>query len=237
MKKIISLCTLSLFITILYAQNNEDNSGMVNNSLEILSRAANASQGGFGSVRVFVNPPRRIEGSVYMFEGWSNVGIIQTKDKKRVAFNNLNYNIRRNRIASRFSTDSLFVLDLSLLDKIIVQGRTFRKLDPDLDGRIFEVLVETEKVNLLSFHYLKVLEGSANPMVNRKVDKFKQRQEYYLYIDGDLIPVKLKKKEILKALAKNDEDKNAIATYMKQNKLSYKKKEDLKQLLTSKVVK
>ena len=234
MKKILFICVLSLFMIDSHAQDNEN---IVNNSGAALSRAANTNLSSFGSSARFVNPPRRIEGSVYMFEGWSNVGIIQTKDKKRVAFNNLNYNIRRNRIASRFSTDSLFVLDLSLLDKIIVQGRTFRKLDPDLDGRIFEVLVETEKVNLLSFHYLKVLEGSANPMVNRKVDKFKQRQEYYLYIDGDLIPVKLKKKEILKALAKNDEGKNAIATYMRQNKLSYKKKEDLKQLLNSKVVK
>ena len=229
MKKILFICVLSLFMIHSYAQDNEN---VINNTGAALSRAANTNLSSFGSSTRFVNPPRKIEGSVYMFDAWNNVAIIQTKDKKRVAFNNVNYNIRRNRIASKSSLDSLFVFDLGLFDKIIIKGRTFRKLDPDLDGRIFEVLFETEKGDLLSFHYLRVLEGSANPMVNRKVDKFKQTQELYLYIDGDLIPVRLRKKEILKALAKDDAEKKELIKYYKENKLSYKSQEDLKKVLT-----
>ena len=211
-----------------YAQENQN---VINNTGTALLRAQNTSQSSFGATARFINPPRRIEGSVYMFEGWKNTAIIQTKDKKRVAFGNVNYNIRRNRIASRSSIDSLFVFDLGLFDKIIIQGRSFRKLDPDLDGRIFEILFETEKGDLLRFHYLKVLEGSANPMVNRKVDKFKQTNELYLYIDGDLIPVSLRKKDILNALAKNDEEKKALIKFYKDNKLSYKSQENLKKVL------
>lgn len=230
MKKIVFICVLSLFMIHSHAQDNEN---IVNNTGAALSRAANTNLSSFGSSARFVNPPRKIEGSIYMFEEWNNVAIIQTKDKKRVAINNVNYNIRRNRIASRSSLDSLFVFDLSLFDKIIIKGKTFRKLVPDLDGRIFEVLFETDKGDLLSFHYLKILEGSANPMVNRKVDKFKQTQEYFLYIDGDLIPVKMRKKDILKALAKDDSDKKKeLINYYKENKLSYKSTEDLKKVLT-----
>lgn len=229
MKKVVIICMLSLFVTNLNAQSNEN---VINNSGSSLLRSSFNNQSSYGTTTRFINPPRRIEGSIYMFEGWSQVAIIQTKDKKRVAFANVNYNIRRNRIASRSSTDSLFVFDLGLFEKMIINGRTFRKLDPDLDGRIFEVLFETDKGDLLSFHYLKILEGSANPMVNRKVDKFKQTQEYFLYIDGDLIPIRMRKKEILKALAKDDTQKKELIKYYKDNKLSYKSQEDLKKVLT-----
>lgn len=229
MKKIFFICILSLFVTNLSAQDNEN---IVNNSGASLSRAANTNLSSFGSSARFVNPPRTIEGSIYMFDNWSNMAIIQTKNKKRVAMNNVNYNIRRNRIASKYALDSLFVLDLGLVDKIIIEGRSFRKLDPDLDGRIFEIQFESDKGDLLSFHYLKIVEGSANPMVNRKVDKFKQREEYYLYIDGELTPVRLRKKEILDALTKDDAERKELAKYYKDNKLSYKSMEDLKKVLT-----
>ena len=229
MKKIVFAFGVCLFVMHSYAQQNEN---IINNTGSSLSRAANTNLSSFGSSTRFVNPPRKIEGSVFMFDDWSNVGIIQTKDKKRVALSNLNYNIRRNRIASKFSSDSLFVLGLGLLDKLIINGRSFRKLDPDLDGRIFEILFETEKGDLLSFHRLKIIEGSANPMVNRRVDKFKQVQDYYLYLDGDLIPIRMRKKDILKALAQNDAEKEELINYYRKNKLSYKSKEDLKKVLT-----
>jgi len=229
MKKIVFICVLSLFMTNTYAQQNEN---IVNNTGAALTRAANINQSSFGSTARFVNPPRRIEGSIYMFEDWYNTAIVQTKEKNRVAIENVNYNVRRNRIAAKYSRDSLFVFDLGLVDRIIINGKTFRKLDPDLDGRIFEVKFETEKGDFLSFHYLKIVEGSANPMVNRKVDKFKQSKEDYLYIDGDLIPIRLRKKEILNTLAKDDAEKKELIKYYKENKLSYRSLEDLKKVLT-----
>lgn len=230
MKKIVFICVLSSFMMGLHAQQNEN---IVNNSGASLTRAANINQSSFGSTARFVNPPRKIEGSIYMFEDWFNTAIVQTKEKKRVSLQNVNYNIRRNRIAAKYSRDSLFVLDLGLLDKVIINGKSFRKLDPDLDGRIFEVVFESEKGDYLSFHYLKIVEGSANPMVNRKVDKFKRTKEDYLYINGELIPVRLRKKEILQALAKDDDEKKKeIMKYYKENKLSYRSLQDLRKVLT-----
>ena len=236
MRKTIFIFAFALLTTVTYGQDGA-NEAVTNNASVALTRAVNVNQSSYGSSTVFVNPPRRIEGSIYMFEDWFNQAILQTKDKKRMALNNVNYNIRRNRIAAKFSRDSLFVLDLASLDKVIINGQSFKKLDPDLDGRIFEVIFETEKADLLSFHFLKIVEGSANPMVNRKVDKFKHSKELLLYMDGDLIPLRLKKKEILKVLAKNESEENAIIGYYKENRLSYKNAADLKKVLMSGIIK
>ena len=54
----------------------------------------------------------------------------------------------------------------------------------------------------------------------------------YLYIDGQLIPIRMRKRDILNALAKDDAQKKEIIKYYKDNKLSYKSKEDLKKVLT-----
>lgn len=236
MKNSIFTLILTVLTTVSFAQEGSTNQGVVNNTSEVLTRAFNVNQSSFGSTAVFVNPPRRVEGSIYMFPDWENTAIIQSKDKKRVAVGRVNFNLRRNRIVAKYSRDSIFVFDLKTFDKLIINGKTFKRYDTETDGRVFEVIFKTDKADLLNFHHLKVVEGSANPMVNRKVDKFKHTEDYFLYKDAELIPFRLKKKAILKVLAKDETQEKAIASYYKKNKLSYKSIDALKSLLTSDVL-
>lgn len=236
MKKPIITVVLALFATFIFAQDGGSNQGVVNNTSEVLTRAFNVNQSSFGSTAVFVNPPRRVEGSIYMFPDWENTAIIQTNDKKRIAVGRVNFNLRRNRIVAKYSRDSIFVFDLRTFDKMIINGQSFKKVETETDSRIFEVIFQTDKADLLMFHHLKVVEGSANPMVNRKVDKFKHTENYFIFKNEELIPFRLKKKMILQVFGKDDAKKKSIVDYYKKNKLSFKKPEDLKKLLTSGVL-
>lgn len=235
MKRSTLTIVLSLFVTVIFAQGT--NEGVVNNTSEVLTRAFNVNQSSFGSSAVFVNPPRRVEGSIYLYNGWESTGIIQTNDNKRVAVGRVNFNLRRNRIVAKYSTDSIFVFDLRTFNKMIINGMTFKKFETETDSRIFEVIFETEKASLLNFHHLKVVEGSANPMVNRKVDKFKHTEDYFLYKDNELTEFKLNKRGVLSIFAGDDaEKKKQIAQFYKSKKLSYKKPEALRQLLASDIL-
>lgn len=231
MRKSVFTAVLTLIVSIAFAQ--ESNQAVVNNASEVLTRAFNVNQSSFGSTAVFVNPPRQVEGSIYMFPDWDNTAIIQSKDKKRIAVSNVNFNLRRNRIVAKYSKDSIFVFDMMSLDKLIINGQSFKKIETETDSRIFEVIFELENIDLLKWHHLKIVEGSANPMVNRKVDKFKHTENYVLYKDNELIQFKLKKKGVLKLLAKDNDTKKKIIDYYKTNKLSFKKPEHFKKLLTS----
>lgn len=231
MRKSIFTVILTLIVSIVLAQ--ESNQSVVNNASEVLTRAFNVNQSSYGSTTVFVNPPRQVEGSIYMFPDWENNAILQSKDKRRIAVSNVNFNLRRNRIVAKYSKDSIFVFDMKTLDKLIINGHSFKKIETETDSRIFEVIFESDKADLLKWHHLKVVEGSANPMVNRKVDKFKHTENYFVYINNELIQFKLKKKGILKVFAKDEDTKNKIINYYKKNKLSFKNTKHLQKLLSS----
>ena len=233
--KIITL----LFLTLSFVGYSQSSSTNVsdNNALALQGITGGNNNGGngvYGTAMRFVNPPRTIDGSIYLFNNWKNYPVVvKSKDNKIFTLDNVNFNLRTNRLVTKISQDSIFVLNMKSIETVDIQGKVFKKVDTEIGSRIFEVIYESEKVSLLNFHSVKLVEGSVNPMLSRKTDKLVHKEVYYVLNDQGINELRLKKKSILNSFASNDNEKNSLLKYFLENKLSFKKIDDVKIVLNN----
>ena len=150
-----------------------------------------------GVVMRFINPPKIVDGSIYLFESWKNYPVtVISKDNKSYTLNNVNFNLRTNRLVTKLSKDSVFVFDMTKIDNINIQNKTFKKIPTQIGERIFEVIYESEDMSVLNFHSVKLVEGSVNPMIGRKTDKLMHRETFYVLKGATVVEFRLKKKDI-----------------------------------------
>jgi len=185
----------------------------------------------FGHTMTFINPKRIIEGSVHLFKKWENLAIIITNDNQRYSIKNINLNIERNIFESRISGDSIFTFNFNNIDRFIVNNKVFKNFYYNDDNRVYEMIYESEEFTIMKGHTVQLIEGSANPMVNRKFDKNIQKSSYYIMKDDKIKPFKLKKQKILRLVDGDVERAQKIEEYVKENKLSYKKAYDVRKAL------
>ena len=232
MKKIkITLLVTLLFTSFLYSQSSSLTNVSDNNAraLAAVAGMSGTTTGTYGTAMRFVNPPRTIDGSIYLFDTWKNYPVVvNSKDKKTFTLNNVNFNLRTNRMVTKISEDSIFVLNMKSIKDVTIKGKVFKKIDTEIGSRVFEVIYESDKVSLLNFHSVKLVEGSVNPMLSRKTDKLVHKEEYYISNEQGITELKLKKKYILDAIANNDAEKSSLLKYFTKNKLSFKKINDIK---------
>jgi len=233
MKKLKIITVLFLTISAVgYSQNTGTNVSDNNaRALGGITGNGNAGSGSgtYGTAMRFVNPPRTIDGSIYLFDTWKNYPVVvKSKDNKTFTLDNVNFNLRTNRLVTKISQDSIFVLNMKSIETVNIQGKVFKKVDTEIGSRIFEVIYESDKVSLLNFHSVKLVEGSVNPMLSRKTDKLVHKQEYYALNDKGITQFNLKKKSILNSFASNSAEKNSLSKYFTENKLSFKKINDVK---------
>jgi len=237
MKKL-KIITL-LFLTLSFVGYSQSSSTNVsdNNALALQGITGGNNNGGngvYGTAMRFVNPPRTIDGSIYLFNNWKNYPVVvKSKDNKIFTLDNVNFNLRTNRLVTKISQDSIFVLNMKSIETVDIQGKLFKKVDTEIGSRIFEVIYESEKVSLLNFHSVKLVEGSVNPMLSRKTDKLVHKEVYYVLNDQGINELRLKKKSILNSFASNDNEKNSLLKYFLENKLSFKKIDDVKVVLNN----
>ena len=233
--KIITLLFLTLSF-VGYSQSTNTNVSD-NNALALQGITGGNNNGGngvYGTAMRFVNPPRTIDGSIYLFNNWKNYPVVvKSKDNKIFTLDNVNFNLRTNRLVTKISQDSIFVLNMKSIETVDIQGKVFKKVDTEIGSRIFEVIYESEKVSLLNFHSVKLVEGSVNPMLSRKTDKLVHKEVYYVLNDQGINELRLKKKSILNSFASNDNEKNSLLKYFLENKLSFKKIDDVKIVLNN----
>jgi len=237
MKKL-KIITL-LFLTLSFVGYSQSSSTNVsdNNALALQGITGGNNNGGngvYGTAMRFVNPPRTIDGSIYLFNNWKNYPVVvKSKDNKIFTLDNVNFNLRTNRLVTKISQDSIFVLNMKSIETVDIQGKVFKKVDTEIGSRIFEVIYESEKVSLLNFHSVKLVEGSVNPMLSRKTDKLVHKEVYYVLNGQGINELRLKKKSILNSFASNDNEKNSLLKYFLENKLSFKKIDDVKTVLNN----
>ena len=233
--KIITLLFLTLSF-VGYSQSTNTNVSD-NNALALQGITGGNNNGGngvYGTAMRFVNPPRTIDGSIYLFNNWKNYPVVvKSKDNKIFTLDNVNFNLRTNRLVTKISQDSIFVLNMKSIETVDIQGKVFKKVDTEIGSRIFEVIYESEKVSLLNFHSVKLVEGSVNPMLSRKTDKLVHKEVYYVLNGQGINELRLKKKSILNSFASNDTEKNSLLNYFLENKLSFKKINDVKVALNN----
>ena len=228
MKSILTL-TITLFSISLIAQVSDGVTKVASTSSEIL-RITNGNN--FGSSVTFINPKRITEGSVHLFKNWKNHAVIITNDGQKFSLKNINLNIKRNVFESKIDDgSSIFTFNFNNIDRFIVNNKVFKNFYYDDDNRVYELIYESDEFSIMKGHTIQLIEGSANPMVNRKFDKYVQKSSYFIMKDDKIKPFKLKKKRILKLVDGDIERAQKIEQYVKSNRLSYKKEYDVRKVL------
>jgi hypothetical protein len=93
------------------------------------------------------------------------------------------------------------------------------------------MLFDSEKYKLMKGFKVKLIAGSANPLVNRPNDKYVRSEDFFIMINGTINPLKLKRKSLYKIL---DVDKTITAmldSFVSSNSLSLKNIKDIIALL------
>lgn len=227
MKKHILICINVLLISVSFAQNNNNN--VENNGSQILNVSSSSRSYGKSSAS-FVNPVKKPEGSVYLFDDWNNRTIIHTSDQQKFSLKNINLNIQFNRFESKISEDSIFSFNINNIDRFVIRDRRFKNYYYNTTNRIFEIIYESGKISLLKGFYIQFVKGSPNPMLNRYSDKNIKKESYFVKEGTSIRSIKLKKKDILKLLSPNQA--NTAQVFAKTNNLSFKNSTDVNRILT-----
>jgi hypothetical protein len=225
---------LFLFITLLifnpysFSQNNTVSAG--SQASDNLNRGNDLS---YGSSMTFYNPKRFTEGTYHLFENWNNTATIYTLSDEKLLVKRINLNLKRNSFEAKMNdSDSIFSFTFNNIKKIVINNKIYKNFYYDNDNRVYEMLFDSDKFKFMKGFKVKVISGSANPMVNRPNDKYVRGEEYFLMIDGSISPVKkLKKKFIYKLLKLNNLNSSMLDNHIELNGLSLKKELDIVKLL------
>ena len=172
-----------------------------------------------------------VKGSIYLFEDWDTSSVIEV-DSRKYLLKSVNYNILADQFQFKVSEDSIFVFDNTIIGQVKLNNRKFKQFYFGLDegDKFCEVLFEGENSSLLKRHGVKFDQAQPNPLMLKDItDKYVKTAKYYL-IDNDsktITSVKLKKKSLAAIFKGKSSD---IESYVKNNKLSFKKENDLKKI-------
>jgi len=180
-----------------YTQSKTTTTSLKNNTTKGLQDISDSNNIQSYSLSVFVNPTKYIDGSIYLFNHWNNPAKIISINEDVFSINNINFNIRQQVFQSKINNDSIFTFEFNSISKFIIRGKTFKCFRANNQPKIFEIISESEKFILLKNYRLDLIEGSSNPMVNRKNDKYKTRTTYFIIKDDLIKPFKLRKKNLL----------------------------------------
>jgi len=178
-----------------------------------------------------VIPKVETTGSKFLAKKWNNQGVIRTLSKKQIVVSNINYEVEAGTFALQ-AKESIYLLDGTKYGEIIFNGRSFKNLYNPLtkNTRFLEVITENDEFTIVKDYYLDVRETEGTPGYGQKAAKtYVKKSKYYIMTGERFAEFKLKKSSVLDLLSDNS---SAVSSYVKENKLSYKKDEDLKKIIS-----
>ncbi|MFC4632887.1 hypothetical protein ACFO3O_03155 [Dokdonia ponticola] len=229
MKKLmIVLVSFMLAIGFGHAQAVDANNNVLNALATYGPDGAN-----IGASSVVRNPPRPIEGTVYLFNSWNNKALILTtaREKPFELNGNINFNAKRNAFESKIDSKTIFTFDFTNIDKFIVNKRVFKNIYSPVDGgyRIFEVIAESKDFEIYKDYSIDIREGNPNPLLARANDKYIMKDSYYVKKGSSFRKLKLKKSDILKAAGSKS---SIVEQYAKDNNLDFKDERDVQKIVS-----
>jgi len=181
----------------------------------------------------FYNTRNVILGSVYLFDEWNNSAEIHTLADEIFLVRNINLNINRNAFEAKLTgSDSLFSFNFNNIKHIVINDKIYKNYYYNDDNRVYEIIYETEKFSIMKGFSVKLVKGHYNPMVRISNDKYAKFSSYFIKLNNNIKPFKLKKRSIYNLL--EDDDKSVISrleSYVSNKNLSYKKEKDVAQIL------
>lgn len=218
-----------LFAVISTSQAQREGLSAVNN---VLASVATFGPDGanVGNGAIIFNPPKPIDGTVYIYDDWRNNAVIETSEGRQLRFNNnLNFNARRNAFESKLGKDSIFTFDFTNIKRMVVNNKTFKNVYSPVDGsyRIFEIIVENDQFAIYKDYEIDIKEGNPNPMLAQANDKFVMKDTYYVKKGKSFKKFRMRKSDFLKLAGKKSDDLEAFA---KKNNLNFRDEDDLEKI-------
>ncbi|MCB0373563.1 MAG: hypothetical protein KDD31_11175 [Muricauda sp.] len=167
-------------------------------------------------------------GDNLLYDNWENYGSLYVGDKV-YRLSNVNFDVKLGQFMTQIQSDSLFIYNKYNIDSISVNQRMFKKFyDPAGNEKIVfaEVVYDANGVRILKNHYVKEVEGSPNPMINRPTNKLVKRSKYYTANDDTLVPMSLSKRNVLKQIT-DPKLAESAKNFAKENRLSFNSDEDV----------
>lgn len=171
------------------------------------------------------------DGSFLLFENWDNKAVLHIGEE-RLVVSNINYHIDEEKFISQMNNDSTFVYDFKGIERIVVNQRPFISLYSSAEGgnKVYEVVAENDDLQLVKNYFVEIMTGSVNPMINRARNKIKLRSKYFIVNNGVVMPFNNKKSGFRSVLP--SDKASMLERYAKSNKLSFRKDEDLKKMMS-----
>lgn len=218
-----------------FAQNQAEKP--VDNATENNNNLIQANSSGNSLLQVFRKVS--LEGSVYFNAEWAagditlNNGFVRKNEKIR-------YNSNNNEVEVLLGKDSVLAVNENILQFSLINvkkdNRTqiFRRNFPAYDGNtlktFFEVLYDGKTKILVSHKKVVQLDHTpGNYRTGEKTDHLVSKKKYYMLNEtGKMLDIDNNKKSFL---AKFENQKAEIESFVKKNKLSYKEDYDLQQIM------
>ncbi len=232
MKKTVAfIFILSLSFISVYGQNQEQGA--------LTTNFVSTQQGAMLRVTEIPLQKREVQGSVYLETDWYH-GSLEMEGGKVVLDYPLKYNLKSGELEIKASWDSIRIVHFSKVERFTWEGQRGPEYfinakqyvgdsyDVNVNG-FFKVL-EDGDIKLFQNSYLELIPSNYNSTMNagNNHDTYAKRDKLYIYKDGKLSDIKRNKKAVLFVM--NDKEKE-IKLYAKQNKLKYRKIEDIASMI------
>ncbi len=174
-----------------------------------------------------------ILGSMYLFDNWTTQATLLTDTGKSFTITNLNYDTKTNRFVSKMGLDSVFVFNPTDLKEVLVNKKKYKRFPSivnNFDFSYYNITARVKSAYILKESKKILRDGVLNKLTQKKSkSKYISSSKYYYYNNEKFTELVLKKKTVLALL---DADKRkSVKKYAKKKSLSFKKDEDLKEIL------
>ena len=178
----------------------------------------------FDESSFFSSSAAKAEGSVYLYKDWDKSAIVHPKEGQKIVLNKANYNIQDG-VFQSYVGDSLFTFRINNIEKVVLNNKTYKNVYRNGKNNVYEVIYESDNISIYKEYRVEIIAASNDPMVSRTSNKYSQNKSYYSKVGSNYTSFRLNKKGVLELL--DEEDKTDIQKFVKKNKLSFKRENDL----------
>jgi hypothetical protein len=231
MRHLLLLISFLFLVSLSFSQTSSVEAGG-SQAMENYAQLASGNGASFGNSMMFYNPKRYIDGTVHLFESWNNTAVIHTISDEKFLVKRVNLNLKRNSFEAKMNdSDSIFSFTFNNIKKIVINNKIYKNFYYDDDNRVYEMLYDTDEYKFMKGFEVKLISGSANPMVNRPNDRYVRGEEYFMMLNGSISPTKLKRKSIFRLLKLDKSATSKMDMFIESNSLSLKKVDDIIKIL------
>lgn len=225
-----NLLVALLFLSFSFTWGQTKGPGMPNQNEAVYS-SFERNKDNLGRTKAIVRTGKIIDGSKHLWDEWNNSGLVEAVDGKKYRVSKINFNAKNNWFEVNVHQDSTYVFDRRKVNEVIINDRTFIKVEFPENQRsyVVEEIAKGKDFSLVKKYDVEILYGSHDPMRGTTRDKYKLLDDYYLKNSKGIEKFKPKKSTIIKLYGGNAKK---VAAYAKKEKLSFKDDKELAQIIT-----